>query len=106
MRQLDKEDESEHDMRKIFIESYGVEMSFPAYYYSDAKFVPTNSDYILSTSWHIIPENTNVQVQTTCINGKYECNKFQELWDTKGKNIILNLLKPLESNTFQQVKSI
>lgn len=49
--------EPEHDMRKIFIESYGVEMSFPGYYYSDAKFVPTNSDYILSSSWHIIPEN-------------------------------------------------
>ena len=56
------EPEIEDDMRKIFIENYGVEMSFPAYYYSDAKFVPNNSNYILSTSWHIIPENADVQV--------------------------------------------
>jgi hypothetical protein len=60
--ETNNEDELEMDMRKIFIESYGVEMSFPGYYYSDAKFVPTNSDYILSTSWHIIPENANVIV--------------------------------------------
>ena len=93
-------------MRKIFIENYGVEMSFPAYYYADAKFVPNNSNYILSTSWHIIPENADVQVQTTWINKTYESDKFQDLWDTKGKNIILNLLKPQKSNTFEQVKSI
>tara|TARA_B110000285_G_scaffold234774_1_gene312952 strand:+ start:1163 stop:1471 length:309 start_codon:yes stop_codon:yes gene_type:complete len=45
-------------------------------------------------------------VQSTYINKKYENDKFQDLWDTKGKNIILSLLKPLESNTFEQVKSI
>ena len=28
------------DMRKIFLESYGVEMNFPGYYYFDSKFVP------------------------------------------------------------------
>ena len=68
---LTTEPDCEDDMRKIFIENYGVEMSFPAYYYSDAKFVPNNSNYILSTSWHIIPENKDVSVQTTYINKKY-----------------------------------
>ena len=88
------------------MDSYGVEMIFPAYYYSDAKFVPNNPEYVLSSSWHIIPRMDNVTVQTTMINKEYKHDRFEDLWDTKGKNIILNLLKPLPTNTFEVVKSI
>jgi len=47
------------EMRKVFLESYGVEMDFPGYYYSDSKFVPNEDKYIIVTAWHIIPPGKN-----------------------------------------------
>ena len=47
------------EMRKVFLESYGVEMDFPGYYYSDSKFVPNEDKYIIVTAWHIIPPGQN-----------------------------------------------
>ena len=43
------------ELRKVFLESYGVEMDFPGYYYSDSKFVPNEEKYIIVLAWHIIP---------------------------------------------------
>ena len=54
--------EENSDMRKIFMETYGIEMKFPAYYYNEAKFVPKNPEFVLSTSWHIIPDMENVEI--------------------------------------------
>lgn len=88
------------DMRKVFLESYGVELDFPGYYYYDSKFVPSNTDYVVSTSWHIIPPGKNKQVQTTLLNKTYQDDPFEDLYTTKGKDMILKLIKPLKSRVF------
>ena len=88
------------DMRKVYLESYGVELDFPGYYYSDSKFVPNNPDYIVSLSWHIIPPGKNKQVQTTLIDKTYKDDPFEDLFTTKGKDLILKLIKPLKTRVF------
>lgn len=49
-------------LRQIFLESYGIEMNFAGYYYQDAKFVPNQNNYLVCSSWHIVPENPNLEV--------------------------------------------
>ena len=41
------ESTKETDLRKIYIQNYGVKMEFPAYYIQDAKFVPHEPDLIV-----------------------------------------------------------
>ena len=94
------------DMRKVYLESYGVELDFPGYYYSDSKFVPNNQDYIVSLSWHIIPPGKNKQVQTTLVNKTYKDDPFEDLYTTKGKDMILKLIKPLKTRVFQIIDEI
>lgn len=49
--------EKQHeDLRGIYIENYGVDLEFPAYYYQDAKFVPKNHDLVVTMGFHIIPK--------------------------------------------------
>jgi hypothetical protein len=43
-------------MRKVFIDAYGVELDFAGFYYSTAKFIPTQKDMIINVCWHIVPE--------------------------------------------------
>ena len=52
------------DMRQVFLESYGVEMEFPGFYYYDAKFVPKadSHNYIVVLAWHIVPQGKNKMV--------------------------------------------
>lgn len=58
-----KEEALDNDkLRQIFLESYGVEMNFPGYYYQDAKFVPNHNEYIICASWHIVPDGRNLEV--------------------------------------------
>ena len=48
-------------MRSVFMESFGVEMDFPGYYYYDSKFVPheDKKNYIIVLAWHIVPTGKN-----------------------------------------------
>ena len=50
----DKQEDT--DMRKIFIESYGIQLDFGGFYYSDSKFVPNHEEYIITACWHIVPK--------------------------------------------------
>ena len=93
-------------MRKVYLESYGVELDFPGYYYCDSKFVPNNTDYIVTLSWHIIPPGKNKQVQTTLVNKTYKDDPFEDLYKTKGKDMILKLIKPLKTRVFQIIDEI
>ena len=48
------------DQRDIYVEKYGVDIQFPAFYYIDAKFVPNmskgmNEEHIVVMAYHIIP---------------------------------------------------
>ena len=99
-------DKPDHDMRKIFLESYGVEMDFPGYYYYDSKFVPAHSDYITVLAWHIVPQGKNKQVQTTLYNRTYKDDPFEDLYTTKGKDMILKLLNPLKTRVFDIIEEI
>ena len=83
MEQIEEQKEmlDNDTLRQVFLESYGVEMSFPGYYYSDAKFVPNHNEYIVCTSWHIVPDGRNLEVQTTNINKEYEYTNFDTLYN-------------------------
>ena len=71
-----EETHTENDLRKIYIENYGVKMEFPAYYIQDAKFVPHEPDLIVQMAQHIIPKVFTHTVQTTWINGDVQENEF------------------------------
>ena len=60
-----EETHTENDLRKIYIENYGVKMEFPAYYIQDAKFVPHKPDLIVQMAQHIIPKGYTHTIQTT-----------------------------------------
>ena len=87
-------------MRKVYLDSYGVELDFPGLYYYDSKFVPNNTDYIVTTSWHIVPPGKKKVVQTTLLNKTYKDDPFEDLFSTKGKDMIISLLKPLKTRVF------
>ena len=55
----------EKDMRKVYIDAYGMELDFAGYYYHSSKFIPNQDDLILTLCWHITPEGKNKVVQTT-----------------------------------------
>ena len=95
-------------MRQVFLESYGVEMEFPGFYYYDAKFVPKANvhKYIIVLAWHIVPQGKNKKVQTTKINKTYKTDPFEDLYKTKGKDMILKLMRPLQTGVFETVNEI
>ena len=66
-------------------------MEFPAFYYYNAKFVPTLSDHLLIMEFHIIPECDKTKVQTTYQDGSVDENLYSEIFDRSGENIILSL---------------
>ena len=55
----------EIDMRRVYIDAYGVELDFAGFYYHSSKFIPNQNDLILTLCWHITPEGKNKVVQTT-----------------------------------------
>ena len=50
------------DLRGVFIDNYGVTLEFPAYYYLDSKFVPSEENLVVTMGFHIIPTNSTAQV--------------------------------------------
>ena len=62
---VSKNKKEENDLRKVFIQNYGVQMEFPGYYIALAKFVPHYDDYVVQASFHIIPKGYSQTVQTT-----------------------------------------
>ena len=81
------------DQRPVFIKNYGVSMEIPAFYYTDAKYVPHVKDFVVTMSYHIVPQNNPNSIQTTYIDGRVENNSFNEIYEHTGQNIILNLSK-------------
>jgi len=55
-------------------------MEFPAYYLSDARFVPHIDDYVVTLAWHIIPKNKKQIVQSTWIDGRVEECSFMSTY--------------------------
>jgi len=55
----------ENDMRKVYIDAYGVELDFAGFYYHSSKFIPNQDPLILTLCWHITPEGKSKVVQTT-----------------------------------------
>jgi hypothetical protein len=47
------------DLRQNFVDSYGVNIEFPAFYSDDAKLVPHMPGYLVSSGFHIIPRGDN-----------------------------------------------
>jgi len=82
------------DLRKVFIENYGVQIDLPAYYYLDAKFVPHHPNMIVVLAWHIIPNSASTKLFTKFINDEevYE-NFYDEVYEKYGNKVILQLLK-------------
>lgn len=76
-------------MRKIFIESYGIELDFGGFYYSDSKFVPNHEEYIITACWHIVPNGESKIVQTTYNDNTFKEQKYEDLYTTRGSDIIL-----------------
>ena len=98
-------------MRSVFLESYGVEMNFPGYYYYDSKFVPLEgkTNYIIVLAWHIVPAGQSKRVQTTMFNKTFKTGPFEDLYKTKGKDMILKLMKPklpLKTGVFDTINEI
>ena len=97
-------------MRSVFQESYGLEMDFPGYYYYNSRFVPhthsCSNKYIIVLAWHIVPTGKNKNVQTTKIDKTYNEVPFEDLYDNKGKDMILKLMKPLKTGVFETTKEL
>ena len=93
-------------MRKIFIESYGIELDFGGFYYSDSKFVPNHEKYIITACWHIVPKGDSKIVQTTNYDKTVEHHKYEELYNTSQGDILLQLMKPLKNGKFENIKEI
>jgi hypothetical protein len=47
--------EEEKNLRRVFIQNYGVQMEIPAYYIYDARYVPNNIEYVVTMAFHIYP---------------------------------------------------
>ena len=77
----------------MFIKNYGVTIEIPAYYYHDARFVPSNIKYVVLMAFHIIPKKEIDNVQTTFMDQRVENNSFEDLCEKTGKNLILSLNK-------------
>lgn len=43
------------DLRQNFVDSYGVDIEFPAYYSDSGVLVPHKPGFILSSGFHVIP---------------------------------------------------
>ena len=89
-------------MRKVFIDSYGVELDFAGFYYHSSKFIPSQKDLILTLSWHIVPEGKNKVVQTTMYDRTYQEKPYESLYEETGKDIILSIMKPMKTAVFQK----
>ena len=50
---------------KNFMENYGVEIEFPAFYSEDGAIVPHMPNHVLSLGFHSIPRNQDQEVQIT-----------------------------------------
>lgn len=72
------------DLRKVFIEQYGVQMEVPVYYFKDAKFVPHYSDHIVQTAFHIAPSADSFTVQNTYLDHTYDNTTIDEIYKIKG----------------------
>ena len=95
------------DLRKVFIENYGVQMELPAYYYLDAKFVPHQQNMIVVLAWHIIPSSASAKIFSKFIGDKevYE-NFYDEVYQRYGNKVVLQLLKADGQRGFNVIKDI
>ena len=59
---LSKKTNERPDLRKVFMDQYGVTIEFPAYYHKTAKFVPPKCQYIVTAAFHIVPTRSNQMV--------------------------------------------
>ena len=84
---LAKQINSGNNLRKIFIENYGVEMEYPGYYLMDARFVPYDEKYLINLSWLINPSPSTLgtTTQTTFIDGTYKENAEEDEEGKKSK---------------------
>ena len=84
------------DQRDIYVEKYGVDIQFPAFYYMDAKFVPgqcrgKGDEYIVVMAYHIIPKQDLLnevehEVQTTSIDGTVQTGTFKDIYGYAEEN--------------------
>ena len=93
-------------MRKVYIDSYGVELDFAGFYYHCSKFVPNQGDLVLTLCWHITPEGNNKVVQTTKYDRTFFEKPYESLYEEAGKDIIFVIMRPLKTKVFQKVKEI
>jgi len=94
------------DLRKVYMENYGVSFEFPSYYLNTARFVPHVKGHIVTLAWHIIPRNANQVVQTTWIDGTVDEKTFSTVYNNTGKSIIIKLAKSNGRNGFKTKKEI
>ena len=73
---LTKDTYEPEDLRKKYLQNFGVSMEIPAYYIYDARFVPHVKDYIVTLTWHILPKSFTSTVQTTYLNGTVTDSNF------------------------------
>lgn len=51
------------DLRRNFVENYGVSISFPCYYSDNGCIVPHKAGFIVSSGFHVIPRQSAQRVQ-------------------------------------------
>jgi hypothetical protein len=94
------------DMRKVYIDSYGVELDFAGFYYHSSKFIPNQNELILTLFWHITPEGKNKVVQTTMYDGSWNEAPYESIYENTGKDIIMTIMRPLKQNVFEKVEQV
>ena len=82
------------DLRRVFIENYGVNMELPRFYYHSAKFVPQSKDLIVILGWHIVPLTASTTIFEKKMNhSESNIKGYNDLIKMNGKNMILSLYR-------------
>jgi hypothetical protein len=84
------------DLRQNFVDSYGVDIEFPAYYSDNGMLVPHRAGFIVSSGFHVIPRGNKQRIQVNPYSEEeelpeFEWSKFSELYDRVGGSLILKL---------------
>lgn len=56
--------EKDENMRKVFVENYGVQLELPVNYNQEAKFVPHYPQLVVTSTKHINPKDDNIEIHT------------------------------------------
>lgn len=84
--------EKDENMRKVFVENYGVQLDLPVFYYQEAKFVPHYPQLVVTTTKNINPKGDNIEIYTHLI-GEEQCKKHKmgEIYEDGSRSTFLYL---------------